>query len=242
MGFETCPPSEAMIVSGWGYERPKTVVGGRLWVWPFVQKIQRISFNVVTLNLESPTVYTKFGVPISVSGVAQVKIDQKHLPKAIQYFLGMSTQQIGYVVTETLEGHQRSIMGTMTVEEIFQDRKKFATAVLVVATPDMERMGVEIVSYTIKDVHDNQGYLAALGAKRIAEVKRDARIGEAEAKRDSGIKEAQAEQVRVGAKFENETKVAEHKRDFLLKQATYDIEVNTKVDFAGLIRSTMIAN
>ncbi|KXJ29512.1 Flotillin-1 [Exaiptasia diaphana] len=190
--FETCGPNEAMVVSGMCHSRPALVTGGRIFVWPVVQKLQKISLNTMTLNVESPKVYTRHGVPISVTGIAQVKIqgqNQEMLHAACQQFLGKSTEQMRHIALETLEGHQRAIMGTMTVEEIYRDRKKFSKSVFEVASSDLVNMGISIVSYTIKDIRDDEGYLHALGMARTAQVKRDARIGEAEAHRDSGTKE-----------------------------------------------------
>ncbi|XP_029195561.1 flotillin-1-like [Acropora millepora] len=229
--FETCGPNEAMVVSGVCHSKPALVTGGRIFVWPVVQTLQKISLNTMTLNVESPRVYTRHGVPISVTGIAQVKIqgqNQEMLFAACQQFLGKSPAEIRSVALETLEGHQRAIMGTMTVEEIYKDRKKFSKSVFEVASSDLVNMGVSVVSYTIKDIRDDEGYLHALGMARTAQVKRDARIGEAEAKRDSGIKEALADEARMRAKFENDTEIAKAKRDYELKKAAYDIEVFTK--------------
>ena len=133
------------------------------------------------------------------------------------------------VALETLEGHQRAIMGSMTVEEIYRDRKKFSKAVFEVASSDLVNMGITVVSYTLKDIRDEEGYLKALGLARTAEVKRDARIGEAEARRDAQIKEAIAEEERMASRLLNDTEIAKAKRDFELKKAAYDVEVQTKV-------------
>merc|ERR1719419_1030029 len=132
------------------------------------------------------------------------------------------------VALETLEGHQRAIMGSMTVEEIYQDRKKFSKQVFEVASSDLVNMGITVVSYTLKDIRDDDGYLKALGLARTAEVKRDARIGEAEARKDAQIKEAIAEEERMASRLLNDTEIAKAKRDFELKKAAYDVEVQTK--------------
>ena len=94
------------------------------------------------------------------------------------------------VAKETLEGHQRAIMGTMSVEEIYRDRKKFSSGVFKVASTDLINMGIMVISYTIKEITDDVGYLKALGMARTAEVQRDARVGEAQAKMQSSIAEA----------------------------------------------------
>ncbi|XP_022111461.1 flotillin-1-like [Acanthaster planci] len=229
--FEVCGPNEAMVVSGCCHSKPLLVSGGRTFVWPWIQQVQKLSLNTMTLKIDTDNVYTRLGVPISVTGIAQVKVQGQNkdmLLQACQQFLGKTEREVEQVAMETLEGHQRAIMGTMTVEEIYKDRKKFAKNVFEVASSDLVNMGISVVSYTLKDVRDENGYLRALGMARTAEVHRDARIGEAEAKRDSGIKEARAEEERMAARYANDIEIAKAKRDFELKKAAYDMEVQTK--------------
>ena len=118
-------------------------------------------------------------------------------------------------------------MGNMTVEEIYRDRKTFAARVFEVASTDLSTMGVMVVSYTLRDVSDDVGYLASLGQARTAQVKRDAIIGEAEAKKDSTIAEAYADEQRMEAKLKNDTGIASAKRDYEINKAVYDKEVNS---------------
>ena len=200
-GFHIAGPNQALIVSGGG-GRPKTVVGGRTFVLPIFQKAQIISLEVMTLTVETPKVYTKEGVAVSVDGVTQVKIG--NAPEAITtaagQFLGKRAEEIARIALQTMEGHQRAMLGTMTVEEIYQDRDAFARQVREVASTDMASMGMEIVSFTIRDIRDDQGYLDALGVRRTEEVKRDASVGEAMARRDAGIQAAQADQAQQAAR------------------------------------------
>lgn len=234
-GFVTCGPNEALVVSGCCYMKPLLVPGGRAFVWPTIQQVQRISLNTMTLQVESPCVYTSQGVPISVTGIAQVKIQGQNedmLLTACEQFLGKPESEIRHIALVTLEGHQRAIMGSMTVEEIYKDRKKFSKQVFEVASSDLANMGITVVSYTIKDIRDEEGeakgYLKSLGMARTAEVKRDARIGEAEARCEATIKEAIAEEQRMASRFLNDTEIAKAQRDFEIKKAAYDVEVQTK--------------
>jgi len=207
------------------------VAGGRVFIWPGLQQIQRISLNTMTLQIQSEHVYTQLGVAISVTGIAQVKIQGQNiemLQTACQQFLGKSEVDIRRIAQETLEGHQRAIMGNMTVEEIYKDRKKFSKAVFEVASSDLVNMGISVVSYTLKDIKDEEGYLHALGMSRTAQVKRDARMGEAEARRDAGIREAIAEEQRMAARYVNDIEISKAQRDFELKKAAFDQEVQTK--------------
>merc|ERR1719297_68563 len=165
------------------------------------------------------------------NALLQVKIqgqNEEMLLAACEQFLSKTEEQIQQVALETLEGHQRAIMGSMTVEEIYKDRKKFSKQVFEVASSDLVNMGITVVSYTLKDIRDEEGYLKALGLARTAEVKSDARIGEAEARRDAQIKEAIAEEERMASRLLNDTEIAKAKRDFELKKAAYDVEVQTK--------------
>jgi len=227
----TCGPNEALVISGVFYGRePALIVGGRAVVCPCIQTIQRLPLSTITLLVQSPKVYTSQGVPISVTGVAQVKINgqnEEMLRAAIEQFGDRNEDEIAYVAKETLEGHQRAIMGTMTVEEIYRDRKKFSIRVFDVASSDLLNMGIMVISYTIKEISDDVGYLKALGQARTAEVQRDARVGEASASMQSSIAEAKAEMERMEAKLKNDTEIAKFKRDYDFKKAGYDVEVNT---------------
>ena len=186
-GFHTVGPNYALIVSG-GNIQPKVKVGGRMFVLPFIQKAQMLSLEVMTLQVNTARVYTAEGVSVSVDGVAQVKVgrSEQAIRTAAEQFLGKSVQETSEVALQTLEGQQRAILGTMTVEDIYRDRVAFAEQVREVAATDMTNMGLEIVSFSIRDIQDEQGYLEALGVRRTAEVKRDAAIGQAEAERDAG--------------------------------------------------------
>src|SRR5205807_9754402 len=132
------------------------------------------------------------------------------------------------IATQTLEGHLRAILGTRTVEEIYQNRDAFASKVQEVAAGDMANMGLGIVSFTVRDIRDTQGYLDALGKPRIAQVKRDAQIAQAEADRDAMIRSAQATQAGQEAKLVADTKIAEAKREYKSNVANKQTAMNEK--------------
>jgi flotillin len=190
----------------------------------------------MTIDVVTPEVYTVKGVPVKVDGVAQVKVkgDDVSITTASEQFLGKTTDEIRNIATQTLEGHLRAILGTMTVEDIYQNRDAFASKVQEVAAGDMANMGLQIVSFTIRDIRDGQGYLEALGKPRIAQVKRDAMIAQAEADRDAQIKSAQAQQAGQEAKFAADTKIAEAQRDYQTNVAQYQAAVNQKKAEADL--------
>merc|ERR1711963_690151 len=183
----------------------------------------------MTLNPMCDNVETKQGVPLTVTGVAQVKImkDDKFLGIAAEQFLGKKEDEIVETILQTLEGHLRAILGTLTVEEVYKDRDQFANLVRDIAKPDVGKMGIEILSFTIKDVYDNVDYLSSLGKSQTAAVKRDAEIGVAQANRDAGIREAECEKAAMDIKYSTDTKIEDNSRAFKLQKANFDKEVNS---------------
>ncbi len=228
------PPNVVAIFSGRKRILPdgkvvgyRMVKGGASFRWPLLEKVDYLSLNVFTIPLEIKRAYTLKGVPISVKAVANVKIkgDDVSLAAAAERFLDMTHDQIQRVIFQTLEGHLRSILGTLTVEEVNSDRQSFAQKLTSEAAVDLERMGIGVDVLTIQDISDEEGYLDALGKKRTAEVKRDGTIGEAEATRDAKIRSALAMQEGETAKFDAEANIAAAQRDFQVKQATYQAEI-----------------
>ncbi|CAL8306747.1 flotillin-2a isoform X1 [Gadus morhua] len=226
----TVGPNEALVVSGGCGDTKTYVVGGWSWAWWLISDIQRITLEIMTLQPKCEDVETAEGVAITVTGVAQVKVmtDTELLGYACEQFLGKTVAEIKSVILQTLEGHLRSILGTLTVEQIYQDRDRFATLVREVASPDVGRMGIEILSFTIKDVYDKVEYLSSLGKTQTAAVQRDADIGVAEAERDAGIKEADCKREMMDIKFLADTKMADSKRELEMQKASFNQEVNTK--------------
>src|SRR5258706_10068792 len=240
-------PNQVLVVSGrkHSYRDPDGTVqsrgfrikkGGGTFVIPIMEKVDILSLELMTIDVQTPEVYTSKGVPVKVDGVAQIKVkgDDISIATAAEQFLSKSTDEIKSVAMQTLEGHLRAILGTMTVEEIYQNRDAFASKVQEVAAGDMANMGLGIVSFTIRDIRDTQGYLEALGRPRIAQVKRDAQIAQAEADRDAMIRSAQATQAGQEAKFVADTKIAEAQRNYQSNVAQYQAAVNQKKAEADL--------
>nr|XP_023012777.1 flotillin-2 [Leptinotarsa decemlineata] len=212
-----------------GSTKKVTIVGGWSWAWWFVTDVQRLSLEVMTLNPQCERVETSQGVPLSVTGVAQCKIMKADelLQTASEQFLGKTVKEIKMTILQTLEGHLRAILGTLTVEEVYRDRDQFAALVREVAAPDVGRMGIEILSFTIKDVYDDVQYLTSLGKAQTAMVKRDADAGVAEANRDAGIREAECQKSAMDIKYSTDTKIEDNSRMFKLQKANFDQEINT---------------
>lgn len=240
--FRKVGPNEVMIVFGKqhrgesGVSGFRVVKGGGTFVWPILEDYKALSLELMTIDVRTPEVYTITGVPIRVDGVAQVKVrgDETAIRTASERFLSMTSDQIKQIALQTLEGHLRAIVGTLTVEQIYKERDAFAQQVQTVASEDMANMGLTIDSFTLRDIKDDEGYLDALGKPRIAQVKRDAIIAQAEADRDATIKSAQANQAGQEAKFLADAEIAKAQRDYELKKAEYQASVNTKTAEADL--------
>ncbi|GMC03306.1 MULTISPECIES: flotillin family protein [Enterococcus] len=235
--YQTAKPDEALIISG-SYlgkknvhtdesnNKIKIVRGGGAFVLPVFQRSNRISLLSSKLDVSTPEVYTEQGVPVMCDGTSIIKIGSsvEEIATAAEQFLGKTTDELENEAREVLEGHLRSILGSMTVEEIYQNRDKFSQSVQEVASVDLAKMGLIIVSFTIKEVRDKNGYLDSLGKPRIAQVKRDAEIAEAEALKETRIKKAQAEKESQAAELQRQTEIAESVKEKELKLAIYKQE------------------
>ncbi|SFI29163.1 flotillin [Paenibacillus sp. UNC496MF] len=232
--YRTVGPDKAMIVTGSflgsrnvaedeSGRKNKIVRGGGAFILPIFQKADFLSLLSHKLDVSTPEVYTEQGVPVMADGVAIIKIggSVEDVSTAAEQFLGKPTESLKSEAQEVLEGHLRAILGSMTVEEVYRNRDKFAQEVQGVAARDLKKMGLQIVSFTIKDLRDKHGYLDALGKPRIAAVKRDADIAEAEAVRDSRIQKARAEEEGLKAELLRDTNIAEAAKDKELKVASF---------------------
>jgi flotillin len=208
----------------------RVVRGGAALRVPVLEQVAYLSLNIISIGLKISKAYTKEGVAVTVEAVANVKIggDDVSLRGAAERFLGMSSDQIKGVIFQTLEGHLRAILGTLTVEEINADRQAFAQKMTDEAAVDLKKMGVNIDILTIQQISDEMGYLDALGKKRTAEVKRDAVIGEAQAQRDATIKSASADQEGKTKRYEADVVIAQSLRDKESRQAEFDAAVKAK--------------
>lgn len=234
-------PNQVLVISG----RTSTVtepdgrkrkvgyrlqVGGGTFVVPFLEFVQVMPLDVISVSIRCPEVLTAQGVIISAEAFGQVKVssDERLLHRAVENFLSRGTSGIAAVAQEVLEGHMRAALGTMAVEAISMEREEFAQRVRRAAQGDFERLGLELLAFSLKDISDSQGYLEALGARRIAEVKRDAAIAQAETERDAVIRAAHYRKEGDIARLAAEAELANANRDFELQRAEMQIAVNTK--------------
>lgn len=232
--YKTAGPDEALIVTG-SYlgsknvhvdesgNKIKIIRGGGAFILPVFQQSEPLSLLSSKLDVSTPEVYTEQGVPVMADGTAIIKIGGSigEIATAAEQFLGKTKQDRENEAREVLEGHLRSILGSMTVEEIYKNRDKFSQEVQRVASHDLAKMGLIIVSFTIKDVRDKNGYLESLGKPRIAQVKRDADIATAEADKETRIKKAEADKEAKKAELERATEIAEAEKENQMKIADY---------------------
>jgi flotillin len=260
--YKKVGPNQVLVISGRRREmiNPVTgqkervgfrvVKGGGSFIIPVLERVDVLSMEILTIDVGVHSVYTIEGVPVHVDGVAQIKIrgEDASIYTAAEQFLSKGPDGISNVAHETLAGHLRAILGMLTVEEIYKDRDAFAQKVLEVSGSDMANMGLEIVSFVIKDIRDDKEYLESLGRTRTAEVKRDAVKGEAEAQRDATIAQAnaardatiqsaQARQEGETAKYKAETKIAEAQKNYRVEKAQYDEASNRSEVQAELART-----
>ncbi|MBW7452572.1 flotillin family protein [Paenibacillus sepulcri] len=220
--YKTVSPDQALIVTG-SYLGNRNVISSD----PDSTNPRRV--KIISGGVSTPEVYTEEGVPIMADATAIIKVGgtMEDIFSAAEQYLGKPVESLRLEAQEVLEGHLRSILGSMTVEEIYKDRKKFASEVQEVAHIDLKKMGLTIVSFTIKDVRDKNGYLDALGKPRIAAVKRDAQIAEAEANKEAAVKRAQNDEHARRAEITKETAIAEAEKDMELKKAAFKKEQDT---------------
>jgi len=239
--YQKAGPNEVLIVSGRRYGFAdvtgkrgrrgfKIVAGGGTIVVPIFEKVNRMSLENITLDIVTPEFYTKLGVPIVVEGVAQIKVksDDISISTAAEQFLTKTLDEIKSIAYQTVSGHLRAILGTMTVEEVMTGHEAFAQRVQEVSAGDLANMGLTVVSFTIRNISDSHGYLDALGKPQIAQVRKNATIGEAEANRDATIKSAEANRQGQIAKLAADTVVAEADRDYKMKLAEYNASVQQR--------------
>ena len=179
-------------------------IGRSMFVWCLIEEIQKLSLKIITLDLQTEGAETVKGVRVSITGVCQVKVNAyridetgervlnvNNLGLATQNFLGYDDSEVADMIRKTLEGHQRQILGTLTVEEIYKDRAAFGTSVRTHMTPDLEGMGFELVSYVVASISDSDDYMYSLGQTQTAIVKREAQEGTAKNESEAAKKVSQ---------------------------------------------------
>lgn len=246
MLWKKAPQDKAIVVTGL---RRRVISGGGGIVIPYLEQTNRISLENMKVEVKTHESLDSNGVPIDTDGVAIIKVnsDPKSVLLAMEQFnTGREKETINVIketVQDVLEGKLREIVSKMTIEEIYKDREMFANEVENVAKADLDKMGLEIKTFTIRDIDDTKGYLTALGAKQIAEVKKNAAIAEAEAERDRMQKTSEAKRLGTEAQLKAETQIALAKKEKELRVQSYKEEeqkAQAKADYAYEVEQNIV--
>ena len=205
--YKVAGANEALIVSGQrdraadGRKNLKVVRGGGVIVLPLIHKVGKLKLTARQINVNLADAVTRQGIKVAVQGVATFKIgaDDESIRNAAERFLDSQEEQVDSIVKNVLEGSLRSIVGTLTVEELNLDRQKFQQAVQDAAKGDLATSGLQIDSFTIQAIRDESGYMELIGQQETARRERDARMAKAAADQEAAVREAEAEQVKINA-------------------------------------------
>jgi len=231
--FRKAGPHEAIIV--YGFRGTRVVKGRGTVIFPMVENCRGLSLELMSFDVApKQDLYTRQGVAVTVEAVAQIKVksDPESILTAAEQFLTKPPEEREGLIRLVMEGHLRGIIGQLTVEEIVKQPEMVGERMRSTCADDMNKMGLEVISFTIKEVRDKNEYITNMGRPDVARIKRDADVAAAEAERDTAIKraqaareaaiaQAQADQERVLAQTLSQAKQAEAQRDLEIKKAEY---------------------
>src|SRR6201994_2433438 len=231
--YRKAGPNEALVV--YGFRGPRVIKGHGTVIFPMVENCRELSLELMSFDVApQQDLYTKQGVAVTVEAVAQIKVrsDQASILTAAEQFLSKAPQQREGLIRLVMEGHLRGIIGQLSVEQIVKEPEMVGDRMRGTCAEDMTKMGLEVISFTIKKVRDKTEYITNMGRPDIARVKRDAEIASAEAERDTAIRRANAlreaaiakaasDQDRVIAETASLAKQAEAQRDLDIKKAEF---------------------
>ena len=231
--YRKAGPNEVLVV--YGFRGTRVVKGHGTVIFPMVETYRELSLELMSFDVApQQDLYTRQGVAVTVEAVAQIKVksDPESILTASEQFLTKAPQDREALIRLVMEGHLRGIIGQLAVEEIVKQPEMVADRMRSTCADDMNKMGLEVISFTIKEVRDKNEYIANMGRPDIARIKRDADVATAEAERDTAIRralalresaiaKAQADQERVAAETASQARQAEAQRDLEVKRATY---------------------
>jgi flotillin len=236
--YQKVGPNQALIVSGRS-KRPRVITGGGTMVVPMFEKATYFSLELMSFDVAPrQDLYTNQGVAVNVEAVTQLKVrsDEASILTAAEQFLSKTADDRESLIRLVMEGHLRGIVGQLTVEQLVKEPEMVSEKMRAISSSDLTKMGLDVVSFTIKEVRDNNEYIANMGRPEIERIKkeaniaaalaaRDTQIQQASALRESAVAKSQADQARVEAEAASQTKQAEFQRDLSLKKASYDAEI-----------------
>ena len=231
--YRKAGPHEALVV--YGFRGTRIIKGHGTVIFPMIETCRWLSLELMSFDVApEQDLYTRQGVAVTVEAVAQIKVKSDHesILTAAEQVLSKTPQQREGLIRLVMEGHLRGIIGQLTVEEIVKQPEMVGDRMRSTCAEDMNKMGLEVISFTIKEVRDKNEYISNMGRPDVARIKRDADVAAAEAERDTAIKraeaqraaavaKAQADQERVLAETLSQAKQAEAQRDLEIKKANY---------------------
>src|SRR5271154_1839962 len=231
--YRKAGPNEALIV--YGFRGTRIIKGGGTIIFPMVEQCKELSLELMSFDVApQQSLYTNQGVAVTVEAVAQLKVksDPISIKTAAEQFLTKRPEQREGLIRLVMEGHLRGIIGQLTVEQLVKEPEMVGERMRSTCASDMNKMGLDVVSFTIKEVRDKNEYITNMGRPDIARIKLVAEVAAAEAERDIAIKraesqraaavaKAQADQERIFAETASLAKQAEAKRDLDPKKASY---------------------
>jgi flotillin len=231
--YRKAGPHEALIV--YGFRGTRIVKGRGTVIFPMIENLRQLSLELMSFDVApQQDLYTKQGVGVTVEAVAQIKVksDPESIQTAAEQLLTKTDAAREGLIRLVMEGHLRGIIGQLSVEQIVKEPEMVGDRMRATCAEDMSKMGLEVVSFTIKEVRDKNDYITNMGRPDIARIKRDAEIAAAEAERDTAIKRAEAmraaavakakaDQERVQAETLSLAAQAEAQRDLDIKKAQY---------------------
>jgi flotillin len=212
------------VVASPGDKGVKVVVGGGTFIRPLLDRVGKLKLTARQVNVQLSDAVTSQGIKVQVQGVATFKIgrDVESLRNAAERFLDAKPEQVDSIVKNVLEGSLRSIVGTLTIEELIRDRQKLLQQVQDAAKGDLATSGLQIDAFTIQSFSDESNYIELLGKQSVATVTRDARMAQASTDQEAAVREAQAQQVKINAARDVSLREAETKTQVAAAQARAD--------------------
>lgn len=228
-GYKKASPDEALIISGLG--KPRVLIGRAGIKIPFFEKMDEITLKLICLDVKTKDpVPTADKINVFVDSAVNVKIGKNHelIDKASQHFLNKSEDEIAEIVTQVLEGNIREIVCTMKLIELISDRKLFVERVNANVGPDLNNMGLELVSFNVQNFTDKEGVIEDLGIDNISQIKKDAAIAKANADAEVAIEKANANERANQARVRADEKIAEQNSQLEIKQAELKADVDVR--------------
>src|SRR5665213_691578 len=212
------------VLSSPGDRGVKVVVGGGTFIRPLLDRVGKLKLTARQINVQLSDAVTSQGIKVQVQGVATFKIgrDVESLRNAAERFLDAKPEQVDSIVKNVLEGSLRSIVGTLTIEELIRDRQKLLQQVQDAAKGDLATSGLQIDAFTIQSFSDDSNYIELLGQQSVSTVTRDARMVKATTDQEAAVREAESQQIKINAGRDVSLREAETKTQVAAAQARAD--------------------